>query len=305
MRRKLIECVANFSEGRDVKVISGICDSIGRSPDVAVLDTTADPDHHRSVITFAGSPHAVVAAAVRAVAKAAELIDLRKHSGVHPRLGAADVIPLVPVENVALEECTEMAHRLGEEIWRTAGVPVYFYEAAARIPERVLLENVRRGGWEVVREASLHDPRRQPDIGGPGLHPTAGAAIVGARKFLVAWNVNLTTADVSAARAIARKIRASSGGLPHVKALGLLLNSRNQAQVSMNLTDFEATPLSSVYRAILEEAAKLGVSVAGGEIIGLLPRAVLEDAAATGLRWENFSSDVVLEHRIHQELPFS
>lgn len=262
-----------------------------------------DPDHHRCVITFAGAPESVSAAAIRAVSKAVELIDLTRHAGVHPRLGAADVIPFVPVEGVTLQECVELAHRTGDGIWQSARVPVYFYEAAARCPERVRLEKVRRGQFEGVCDAALTDPSRRPDVGGPGLHPTAGAAIVGARKFLIAWNVNLDRPDLAAAQAIARRIRASSGGFPHVKALGLMLESRGQSQVSMNLTDHVATPMHVVFDAIRREAESLGIGIAGTEIIGLIPREPLERAAAHYMAFENFRPDIVLERRIDDRMP--
>jgi glutamate formiminotransferase len=304
MRRRIVECVANFSEGRDQRVVDAIVETIGRGPRIAVLHQTADADHNRCVITFAGSPESVSSAAVRAVAAAAQLIDLRRHTGVHPRLGAADVVPFVPVEGITLAECAELAHRTGEEIWRTVGVPVYFYEAAARTPERVQLESVRRGGFEGLREAVRTDPSRRPDIGGPELHPSAGAVIVGARKFLIAWNVNLETADLTVARAIARKTRASSGGFRCVKALGLSLASRGQVQVSMNLTDYEQTPMHTVFDAIRGEAEMMGVAIAGTEIIGLLPRAALEGAAERYFSFENFSRGSVLEQRIEDLLPF-
>jgi glutamate formiminotransferase len=303
LRRRIVECVANFSEGRNEAVVDAIAEAIALGHRVAILDRTADRDHNRCVITFAGSPESVSAAAVRAVSRAAALIDLRLHRGVHPRLGAADVVPFVPIEGVTLAECVELAHRTGEEIWRTAGVPVYFYEAAARTPERTRLEDVRRGEFEGIAAAVASDPLRRPDVGGPALHTSAGAAIVGARKLLVAWNVNLATADLGAARSIARKIRTSSGGLAHVKALGFSLGSRGQAQVSMNLTDIEQTPMHVVFEAIRREADAIGVTIASSEIIGLLPRAALEDAAAQYFLFENYDRGRILERRIDEKLP--
>jgi glutamate formiminotransferase len=253
--RPLIECVHNFSEGRDAKVVDEIAAAIARTPGVTMLGRTMDEDHNRSVITFAGSLDSVAAAAIAGVGKAVQLIDLTRHTGVHPRLGAADVVPFVPVHGVSLGDCVTLAHSVGEEIWRNFRVPVYFYEAAARQPDRQRLENVRRGGFEGIRESVLNDPGRHPDIGGPELHPTAGASIVGARKFLIAFNVNLATTDIGVARQIARTIRESSGGMPYVKALGLPLVSRNQVQVSMNLTDFDQTPLHTVVDVVRREAA--------------------------------------------------
>jgi glutamate formiminotransferase len=287
----LIECVANFSEGRDAAVVAAIERAIrSAAGGVSVLRSEMDSDHNRSVITFVGPPDAVATGALRAIETAVERIDLRKHAGVHPRMGAADVVPFVPLEGVTLDDCVAIARQTGEEVWKRMGVPVYFYEAAAMSPDRRLLENCRRGGFE--------DPRLAPDVGGPALHPSAGACIIGARKILIAFNVNLKTDDVQVARDIARKIRASSGGMPFVKALGLPLADRGLAQVSMNLTDFEQTPLHVVFDAVKREAAARGVEIAGSEIIGLIPKKALEDAAAHYLQCENFESGLVLENRL-------
>ncbi|MGH9693702.1 MAG: glutamate formimidoyltransferase, partial [Bryobacteraceae bacterium] len=264
----IIECVPNFSEGRDASKIDAIESAIASVDGAIVLHRTSDTDHNRSVITFAGQPESVLEAALRGTAAAAKLIDLRVHKGVHPRLGALDVLPFVPVHGATLEDCIALAHRAGERIWRELSIPVYFYEAAARQPARQRLENVRRGQFEEVRKAAFVDESRQPDIGGPELHPTAGAVIVGARRFLIAFNVNLQTPDLQIAKDIARAIRTSSGGLPAVKALGLPLASRNQVQVSMNLTDFEQTGLYVVYNEIARHAAGRGVEIAGSELIG-------------------------------------
>jgi glutamate formiminotransferase len=242
------------------------------------------------VITFAGPPEAVAEGALRGIAVAVERIDLRKHAGVHPRMGAADVVPFVPLQGMTLADCAAIAHRVGEEVWTRLHVPVYFYEAAALAPERRLLENCRRGGFE--------NPRIPPDVGGPELHPSAGACIIGARKILIAFNINLKTDDVGIARDIARKIRASSGGLPFVKALGLPLADRGLAQVSMNLTDFEQTPLHIVFEAVRRAAEARGVEIAGSEIIGLVPKKAIEDAAAYFLQSENFETGLVLENRL-------
>jgi glutamate formiminotransferase/formiminotetrahydrofolate cyclodeaminase len=305
VRRRIVECVPNFSEGRNPATVDAIADAIARGPGVAILGKTMDADHNRSVITFVGSPAAVGEAAVRAVAKAAEKIDLREHAGVHPRIGATDVLPFVPVEGVTMEECIHLAHTIGEEIWRRLGVPVYFYEQAALRPERRLLEYIRRGEFETARALAATDPDRRPDVGGPELHASAGATVVGARTFLIAYNINLATEDVSVARRIAKRIRASSGGFPHVKALGLHLLSRKQSQVSMNLTDFRITPVHVVFDAVREHAEAEGVRVAGSEIIGLIPKAALEMAADHYLRCENFSPDAVLENRLAEALPYS
>lgn len=289
-RGKIVECVPNFSEGRDEAKVEAVRNAIAATPGVALLRSERDPDHNRSVMTFAGQPEAVLQAAFFAVQQAVKSIDLTQHAGVHPRIGAADVVPFVPVDGVTLGECVQLAHRLGERVWRELGVPVYFYEAAARHPDRVRLENVRRGGFK--------NPDLPPDLGGPALHPTAGACVIGARKFLIAFNVNLATANVEVARSIARTIRASSGGLPFVKAIGVLLESRNLAQVSINLTDFEQTPLHVVFQRVKDEAAARGVEVAGSEIVGLVPKKALEMAAADALQVENFSSGLVLENRL-------
>src|SRR5581483_6900328 len=211
MARQIIECVPNFSEGRVAAKVAQIERAI-RATGVPVLRTEMDADHNRSVITFAGSPDAVFQAALRAIEKAAELIDLSQHAGVHPRIGAADVVPFVPIEGVTLEDCAELAHRAGEEVWRLLRIPVYFYEAAALRPERRPLEFMRRGDFAAAARNAATDPERAPDVGGPSLHPTAGAVMMGARKLLVAWNINLKTPDLQIAKAIARKIRASNGG---------------------------------------------------------------------------------------------
>ena len=294
----IIECVPNFSEGRDAPKIEAIENAIASADGAVVLHRTSDPDHNRSVITFAGPPEAVLEGAVRAAAAAAKLIDLRVHKGVHPRLGALDVLPFVPVRGATLEDCIALAHRAGERIWRQLSVPVYFYEAAARQPTRQRLENVRRGEFEEIREAALVDKLRQPDIGGPGLHPTAGAVIVGARRFLIAFNINLQTSDLQIAKDVARAIRTSSGGLPAVKALGLPLASRNLVQVSMNLTDFQLTGLYAVYNEVERHAAQHGIGIAGTELIGLMPRAAIEEAAASFLKLESFDSQRIVENRI-------
>jgi glutamate formiminotransferase len=286
----IIECVPNFSEGRDEQTLSALASAITSVPGVALLGCEADVDHNRSVFTFAGEPSAVVEAAVRAVGVAAGRIDLRRHQGVHPRIGAADVVPFVPVEGITLEECVPLAHQAGEEIWHRFQVPVYFYEAAAKSEERRRLENIRLGKIN-----------GGPDIG--TLHPTAGATVVGARKFLIAFNINLATADVEIAKAIAKRIRTSSGGLPHVKALGLLLASRKQAQVSMNLTDFEVTPLHVVYAAVEAAAREYGVAIASSELIGFLPRRAMEMAFREVFRVENFQANSVLETALSAKLP--
>jgi glutamate formiminotransferase len=294
----MIECVPNFSEGRNPAVVDAIAGVITAVPGVLLLHRTSDADHNRSVVTFAGPPEAVLEAAVRAAVKAAQTIDLTKHQGVHPRLGALDVLPFVPLGETPLSLCVEIAHRAGERIWREAGVPVYFYEAAALQPARTRLEDVRRGQFEGLRETVLADQTRQPDLGGPALHPTAGAVAVGARKFLIAFNINLQTANLSVAKDIARAIRTSGGGFPAVKALGFPLHSLRQVQVSMNLTDFDQTPVDAVYRAVAQLARERGVEVASSELIGLIPRRALEQAAAGLLKLTDFDSQRIIETRL-------
>lgn len=298
MAQILIECVPNFSEGRDAAVVDAIADAARSMPGAWVLDQTRDPDHHRSVLTLAGSPPAVTEAAFRAVAEAVRRIDLTAHEGVHPRIGAADVIPFVPVEGITLEECARIAVDLGERIWRELSVPVYLYEAAARNPDRVRLENVRRGSFEGLRQAVLSDPSRRPDIGGAVLHPTAGASVVGARKFLIAFNVNLATGDLALAQTIAKRIRASSGGFPCVKAMGVPLPSRELVQVTMNLTDFEITSVGTVFRAIRAHAAAAGAGIDSSELIGLIPRRALVDSEDWLPTVTGFSEDCVFENRL-------
>lgn len=303
MSRTIVECVPNFSEGRDAAKVAAIVAAIRSVAGIAILDCEMDADHNRSVVTFAGSADAVVEAAFRGVAKAVELIDLTRHTGVHPRIGAADVVPFVPVEGVTLEDCVRLAERAAQRIWERLRVPVYLYEAAARRPQNVNLENIRRGQFEGLREEVRTNPARRPDCGEAALHPTAGATVVGARKFLIAYNINLATPDVAVARRIAKAIRFSSGGFRYVKAMGVPLASRNLAQVSMNLTDFEQTPMHRVFEAVRDEAARCGVEVAGSEIVGLVPKKALEMTAEWCLRVENFHPDLVLENRLAASRP--
>jgi glutamate formiminotransferase len=273
MNGPLVECVPNFSEGTDARRVEAIVAAM-RVEGVRLLDWSMDADHNRSVVTVAGDPAAVVEAAVRGAGKAAELIDLTRQQGAHPRIGAADVIPFVPISGIKLDQCALLARQAGLEIWRRFNVPVFFYEAAAARPDRANLEEVRRGQFEGLKDAVRNDSARRPDLGGPGLHPTAGACAVGARKFLVAYNIYFDSTDVSIARAIAREIRAASGGLKGVKAMGVLAHGR--AQLSMNITDFEVTPISQVYRAVSSLAHRHKVALAEGEVIGLLPEAACE-----------------------------
>lgn len=294
----LIECVPNFSEGRDAQKVEAIIRALLDGPGVWLLDKEMDADHNRSVITLVGTREKIGAAALRGVSKALELIDLSRHQGAHPRLGATDVVPFVPVSGVTLEDCIRIAEWVAEEVWRRFKIPTYLYEAAARRPERKNLENIRRGQFEGVREEVRTNPDRRPDFGEAELHPTAGATVVGARKFLIAYNINLNTPDVAFAKAIARKIRASSGGFPCVKAMGVDLKARHLAQVSMNLTDYETTSIGTVFDAVTQEAAAQGVSVVGSEIVGLIPRQALHDAAVHYLKVENFTPDLIVENRL-------
>lgn len=295
---RLIECVPNFSEGRDLSKVDAIVAAMGGVAGAWILDRTSDPDHNRSVVTLAGEPQAVAEAALRGAGKAAELIDLTRQRGVHPRIGATDVMPFVPLENVTMEECAALARSAGQELWRRYRIPVYFYEAAAMRPERIQLENVRQGQFERLLEEAARDTTRSPDVGGPGLHATAGATAVGARKILIAYNVYLNTSDVSVAREIARAIRASNGGLPCVKAVGLAIESRGAAQVSMNLTDFETSPMYVAFEAVQLEAERRGHKVTSSEIVGLVPRRAMEASLGHDLRLENFSPNRILENRL-------
>ncbi|MFZ0700369.1 MAG: glutamate formimidoyltransferase, partial [Candidatus Acidiferrales bacterium] len=295
---RLIECVPNFSEGRDAAKIDALVAAMQSVEGVYVLDRESDADHNRCVITLAGEPEPVAEAALRGVGKALELIDLTKHSGAHPRLGATDVVPFIPVDGVSIEDCVALAKKVGHEIWNRYKIPVYFYESAAARPDRTNLENVRKGQFEGVSEEVLKNPDRAPDVGDPRLHPTAGAAIVGARKFLIAYNINLNTPDVSIANKIAKAIRFSSGGLRYVKSMGVDLRARHLAQVSINMTDYEQTPLHRVFEMVRSEAARYGASIVGSEIVGLIPKRAIEMTADFFLQFENFSPAQVFENRL-------
>jgi glutamate formiminotransferase/formiminotetrahydrofolate cyclodeaminase len=294
----LIECVPNFSEGRDARKVDALVDAMRSVPGAFVLDRESDADHNRSVITLAGEPEAVAEAVLRGVGKAAELIDLTRQTGAHPRIGATDVVPFIPIEGYTMEDCVALARRVGREIWERYRIPVYFYEAAATRAERVNLENVRKGQFEGLRKEALRDPDRAPDIGEPRLHATAGATAVGARKFLIAYNIHLDTHDVAVAKNIAKAIRFSSGGLRYVKAMGVDLKARGLAQVSINLTDFEQTPLHRVFEMVKREAERHGCAIVGSEIVGLLPRKAIDLTAEFYLQLENFSPELVLENRL-------
>ena len=291
----LVECVPNFSEGRDKAKVDAIVAAM-KMDGVYLLDREMDADHNRCVITLVGEREPIREAAIRGVGKAAELIDLNVHQGAHPRMGAADVVPFVPIEGVSIEDCVAMARQVGAEIWKRYQIPVYLYEAAATTPERQNLETIRRGQFEGIRAEITTNPARKPDFGDPRVHPTAGATAVGARKFLIAYNVFLGTPDVQIAKSIAKAIRFSSGGLRFVKGAGFLV--RGMAQVSMNLTDFEQTPIQRVFEMVKREAARYGVSPVSSEIVGLIPKRALEAAAEWFLQVENFDSSLILENRL-------
>ena len=291
----IVECVPNFSEGRDKSKVDAIVAAL-KLDGVYLLDREMDADHNRCVITLAGEREAVQEAAIRGVGKAAEVIDLNQHQGAHPRLGAADVVPFIPIEGVSVEDCVAMARHTGEQIWKRYQIPVYLYEAAAVSPERQNLENIRRGQFEGIRDEIATNPARKPDFGEARVHPTAGACVVGARKFLIAYNIFLNTPDVDIAKKVAKAVRFSTGGLRFVKAAGFIV--RGQAQVSMNLTDFEQTPMHRVFEMVRSEAERYGVKPTSSEIVGLVPKKALEQAAEWFLQVENFDSSLILENRL-------
>src|ERR1700690_1647429 len=300
MNETVVECVPNFSEGSDRKKVRAIVNAM-RVDGVSLLDWSLDGDHNRSVVTIAGSPQAVVEAAVRAAGKAAELIDLTVQRGVHPRIGATDVIPFVPISGISLAQCAILARQAGLEIWSRYNIPIYFYEAAASRPDRALLEQVRQGQFEGLRELVSRDAARRPDLGGPELPPPAGASAVGARKFLIAYNLYLDRPDVTAARAIAKALRASSGGLEGVKAMGVLVQGR--AQVSLNITDFRLTSVGQVFAAVGRLAAAHATKVVDGELIGLLPEQAFErDSEGVRLIKQFKPEERILERRLQEPL---
>jgi glutamate formiminotransferase len=284
----IIECVPNFSEGREASTIAAIAQAAKMAPGAFLLDVTSDVDHNRTVLTIAGPPDATAEAVFLAVTAGAERIDMRRHTGVHPRLGAADVIPFVPVQGITLDQCAILAREVGQRIWEELRIPVFLYEAAALRPECSRLENVRR-----LARAGL-----QPDFG-EAPHP-AGVSVVGARDYLVAWNINLRTTDLAAARIIAREIRESGGGLPAVKAIGLPLASRGQVQVSINLIDFRRTPPHLVFDAVARRCSELGIEIAGSELIGMIPEAALAASKGHDLKWLNLRPELVLENRLRE-----
>ncbi len=295
MAYPIVACVPNFSEGRRAEVIQALCAAVQSVAGAVLLDQHTDSDHNRTVLTIAGHPEAVLEAAFRAIREAVERIDLRQHRGVHPRLGAADVVPFVPLAGITLEDCVRLAHRLGARVGQELGIPVYLYEAAATCPERLRLEDIRRGQYEGWQARIGSDPAWQPDYGPAQIGP-AGATVIGARYSLIAYNIYLDTDDVSVARAIARKIRASSGGLPAVKALGLPVAGR--AQVSINLTDYRQTSLLTVTEAVRREAEAFQTCIHHTELVGLVPREAILATAAQALQLEAFRRDKILEERL-------
>ncbi len=291
----LVECVPNFSEGRDKVKVDAIVEAM-KMDGVFLLDREMDADHNRCVITLVGEREPIQEAAIRGVGKAAELIDLNQHQGAHPRMGAADVVPFIPIDGLTIEDCVAMARHVGEQIWKRYQIPVYLYEAAATSPERQNLENIRRGQFEGIRADIATNPARRTDYGELRVHPSAGATVVGARKFLIAYNVFLNTPEVEIAKKIAKAVRFSSGGMRFVKGAGFLV--RGLAQVSMNLTDFEQTPIHRVFEVVKREAARYGVTPVSSEIVGLIPKRALESAAEWFLQVENFDSSLILENRL-------
>ena len=284
---KIIECIPNISEGRDSEIIESVVDAVRNAPGVALLDYSSDPSHNRSVITFMGEPGSVARAAVELAGKAALLIDLTKHRGEHPRMGAVDVIPFVPIRETSMEECAKLAVDAAEQIWGRYALPAYLYERAARIKGRENLSDIRRGQFEGMAE-KMKKPGWAPDFGDPAPHPTAGVVAVGARRPLVAFNMNLNTPDIEIAKAIAKTIRQSNGGWANVKAIGIMLKERGIAQVSVNMTDICRTPLYRVLEAVRFEARRWGAEVAGTEIIGLAPMSALVESAEYYLKLEHF-----------------
>jgi glutamate formiminotransferase len=300
--RRIVECIPNFSEGRRLDVLDQIIAAIKSVPGAVLLDRESDADHNRSVVTFVASPETIVEAAIRAAKQAAELIDLNNHRGEHPRMGATDVVPFVPISGVTMDECVLLARQCGERLWQELGIPVYLYEKAATRPDRENLATVRKGQFEGIREEIQTNPERRPDFGGPRVHPTAGITAVGARPPLIAYNVNLGTSSIEVANKIARAVRHQNGGLRFVKALGFELKDRGIVQVSMNMVNYEGTPLFRAFELVKREAQRFGVPVLGSEIVGLVPQEALNQVADFYLQLEGFNQNQILEHRLQQAL---
>lgn len=294
---KIIECVPNFSEGRSKNIINSIV-AAGRTGRVKILDIESDRDHNRMLTTIVGEPEAVFQAVWAMIQKATELIDMEKHQGEHPRIGATDVVPFIPVANVTMEECVGLARRLGKKVGEELRIPVYLYEAAATRPDRVNLADVRKGEYEGLKSEIQTNPDRKPDFGPAKMHPTAGAMVIGARKFLIAYNVNLDTKDIQIAKDIAKLVREKDGGFPAVKALGFEIKDKGFIQVSMNLCDFEKTNMDTVFQKIKEETEKREVKVLGSEIYGMIPKAALEGIDLDELQLIDFKKDQILEEKL-------
>jgi glutamate formiminotransferase/formiminotetrahydrofolate cyclodeaminase len=295
---KIVECIPNFSEGRDQDKLDQILAEI-KSAGVELLDQEKDADHNRAVVTFVGEPEAVLEAAFRGIKKASELIDLTKHRGEHPRMGATDVVPFVPISNITTRECVEMAKRLAKRVAEELKIPVYLYEAAATRPDRANLATIRKGEFEGLRDEIATNPERRPDFGEPKIHPTAGATVIGARFPLIAFNMNLNTADVSIAQKIAQAIRFGSGGYRYTKSLGFMLKEENLAQISCNMTNYTKTPLHRVFETVKREAARYGVTIKESEIVGLVPEKALIDTAIYYLQLDRFNENQILEFKLH------
>jgi len=298
---KLVECVPNFSEGQRKEVIEKIIDE-ARKFDVSILDYSPDADHNRTDVTFIGKPEEARKAALAMSLKAVELIDMNRHKGEHPRMGAMDVVPFIPLMDTTMEECVELAKQFAAEFSEKAGVPCYLYEEAAARPERKNLANIRRGEFEGLKEEMGKNPERKPDFGPDRIHPTAGATAVGARFFLIAFNINLATDDISIAKTIAKAVRHSSGGYRYVKAMGFEIKERGIVQVSMNMVNYRGTPLFRVFETVKREAERYGVSIVGSEIVGLVPMEALIDVADFYLQLENFDEAQVLEKRLLEKI---
>ena len=295
---KLVSCVPNFSEGRRPEVIEAIVAEVRSVPGVKVLDVNPDPSHNRVVVSFVGEPEAVRTAAFKSCSKATELIDMEKHTGEHPRIGATDVIPFIPIKDVTMEECVELANSLGQEISEKLNIPVFLYEEAAKIPARRALPEVRKGQYEGLK-VEISKPERHPDFGPAQMHPSAGAVVIGARQHLVAFNINLNTADVSIAKKIANGIREAKGGYKYCRAMGIMIEERNLAQVTINMINYEGTPLHRVLETVKSEAGRYGVSVVGTELIGMVPMQALLDAASFYLQLEDFERKQVMEENLY------
>lgn len=294
---KIVECVPNFSEGRRAEVVEEIVKAVREVKGTKIIGYSLDPDHNRAVLTFIGELEPVKEAAFRACKKAVDLINMEEHSGQHPRIGACDVIPFVPIMNVEMKECVKMAEETAERIWNELGVPTYLYAEAARLPERKKLPNIRKGDYEGLK-VEISKPERHPDYGEPRLHPTAGATVVGARFPLIAYNINLGTSDLEVAKKVAKAVRESSGGLMNVQARGMMMQSRGLAQVSLNLLDYRSTPLYRVFELVKMEAARYGVNVVSSEVIELLPLDAVTDVFTHYLRIDGFARDQILEEKL-------